>query len=208
MGVKFDKTARADQVRDAALELFLERPRDEVTFEQIAERAGLNFWQVYHFHSDARLLFRAAVSRLLQRIEDDLDAMPCDAASVSEAVRTYATYVAAVMQRESYAQFLYLFIRDRCFEPMLEEGYEARVAKVIREGLARIVGNAGLHHDLTISMSAASTRAFVSSLEVELVLPKLLPGFEPPPADAVAATIRRVADQALAATYALDSQAA
>src|SRR4051812_50081633 len=66
MGRQIDKAARTDQVVDAALALFLEAPRDAVTFEAIAERAGLNYWQVYRFHGNARTLFRAAVSRLVQ----------------------------------------------------------------------------------------------------------------------------------------------
>ena len=69
MGRQIDKAARADQVADAALALFLDNPRDAVTFEAIAERAGLNYWQVYRFHGNAKTLFRAAASRLVQRIE-------------------------------------------------------------------------------------------------------------------------------------------
>src|SRR4051794_41653699 len=76
MGRQIDKAARADQVADAALALFLDHPRDAVTFEAIAERAGLNYWQVYRFHGNARTLFRAAVSRLVQRIEAGARAPP------------------------------------------------------------------------------------------------------------------------------------
>src|SRR6476646_7050731 len=141
MGRQIDKAARADQVADAALALFLDNPRDAVTFEAIAERAGLNYWQVYRFHGNARTLFRAAVSRLVKRIETGLRAAPAEAPSVSEGVRRYTNFAAAIMQDEAYAQFAYLLIRDRCVEPMLEEAYDGRILRTLRSGLEKIVRN-------------------------------------------------------------------
>ena len=208
MGRQIDKAARADQVADAALALFLEHPRDAVTFEAIAERAGLNYWQVYRFHGNARTLFRAAVSRLVQRIESALRAAPAEAPSVSEGVRRYTAFAAELMQDEAYAQFAYLLIRDRCVEPMLEEAYEGRIARALRGGLEKIVRNAGLKHGLIILLGAAATRDFVKGLEAEFVLPKLLPGHVAPDAEAAAATVRRIADRTVAATYVLGAEAA
>jgi AcrR family transcriptional regulator len=208
MARQIDKAARADQVADAALALFLEHPRDAVTFEAIAERAGLNYWQVYRFHGNARTLFRAAVSRLVQRIETGLRAAPAEAASVSEGVRRYTAFAAELMQDEAYAQFAYLLIRDRCVEPMLEEAYDGRILRTLRVGLEKIVRNSGLRHGLIILLGEAATRNFVKSLEAEFVLPKLLPGYAPPPAEALAAAIKRIADRTVALTYALGSEAA
>jgi AcrR family transcriptional regulator len=208
MGRQIDKAARADQVADAALELFLELPRDAVTFEAIAERAGLNYWQVYRFHGNAKTLFRAAVSRLVQRIEAGLRAGPAEAPSVSEGVRRYTAFAAGMMQDEAYAQFAYLLIRDRCVEPMLEEAYEGRIARALRAGLEKIVRNAGLKHGLIILLGATATRDFVKSLEAEFVLPKLLPGFVAPDAEAASATVRRIADRIVAASYVLGAEAA
>jgi AcrR family transcriptional regulator len=208
MGRQIDKAARADQVADAALALFLDSPRDAVTFEAIAERAGLNYWQVYRFHGNAKTLFRAAVARLVQRIEAAMRAAPVEAPSVSEGVRRYTAFAAGIMQEEAYAQFAYLLIRDSCVEPMLEEAYEGRIARALRGGLEKIVRNAGLKHGLIILLGAAATRDFVKSLEAEFVLPKLLPGFAAPDAEAVSAAVRRIADRAVAASYVLGSQAA
>jgi AcrR family transcriptional regulator len=208
MGRQIDKAARADQVADAALALFLEQPRDAVTFEAIAERAGLNYWQVYRFHGNARTLFRAAVSRLVQRIETGLLAAPAEAPSVSEGVRRYTAFAAELMQDEAYAQFAYLLIRDRCVEPMLEEAYDGRILRALRGGLEKIVRNSGLKHGLIILLGDAATRDFVKSLEAEFVLPKLLPGYSPPSAEALAGTVKRIADRTLALTYALGSEAA
>jgi AcrR family transcriptional regulator len=208
MGRQIDKAARADQVADAALALFLDSPRGAVTFEAIAERAGLNYWQVYRFHGNAKTLFRAAVSRLVQRIEAGLRAGPAEAPSVSEGVRRYTAFAAGMMQDEAYAQFAYLLIRDRCVEPMLEEAYEGRIARALRAGLEKIVRNAGLKHGLIILLGAAASRDFVKSLEAEFVLPKLLPGFVAPDAEAANATVRRIADRIVAASYVLGAEAA
>ena len=208
MGRQIDKAARADQVADAALALFLDHPREAVTFEAIAERAGLNYWQVYRFHGNARTLFRAAVARLIQKIEGELAAAPTKAPSVSEGVRNYTAFAAKIMQDEAYAQFAYLLIRDRCVEPMLEEAYEGRIARALRGGLERIVRTAGLKHDLIILLGEAATRDFVKSLEAEFVLPKLLPGYLAPDAQTVSATVRRIADRTIAASYVLGAEAA
>lgn len=208
MSRRIDRTARADRIIDAALELYLERPRDEVTFELLAERAGLKFWQVYNFHGNLKTLFRAAVARLVQQVEDGFAAMPKDAPSVSEAARAYAHFVAAAMQRQAYSQFLYLLIRDRCVEPFLDEAYEQRIARVMRDGLERIIGNAGQRYEMVILLSPAASRDFVKALEVELVLPQLLPNHVPPAREAVDAIVQRIADRVIAASYALGSRAA
>ena len=208
MGRQIDKAARADQVADAALALYLDNPRDAVTFEAIAERAGLNYWQVYRFHGNAKTLFRAAVCRLIQRIETELRAAPSDAPSVCEGIRRYTAYVAGIMQDEAYAHFAYLLIRDRCVEPLLEEAYEGRIVRALCGGLEKIVRNAGLKHGLIILLGSASTREFVKSLEAEFVLPKLLPGYVAPDAETVNAAVRRVADRTVAAAYVLGAEAA
>ena len=161
MGRQIDKAARADQVADAALSLFLENRRDAVTFEAIAERAGLNYWQVYRFHGNARTLFRAAVSRLVQRIETRLRAAPAEAPSVSEGVRRYTAFAAELMQDEAYAQFAYLLIRDRCVEPMLEEAYEGRIARACAAASRR--SSATPASSTTSSSCSARPRPAISS---------------------------------------------
>jgi hypothetical protein len=208
MGLEIDMAARADQVADAALAMFLDHPREAVTLEALAERSGLKYWQVHRFHGNARNLFRAAVARLIRRIEARLSAAPTEALSVSEGVRSYTAFAAEVMQDEAYAQFAYLLIRDRCVEPMLEEAYESRIARPLRGGLETIVRTFGLKHDLMILLGADSSRWFIKSLEAEFVLPRLLPGFVAPEAEAVNAAVRRIADRIVATSYVLGSQAA
>jgi AcrR family transcriptional regulator len=208
MALQIDKAARADQAADAALAMFLEQPREAVTIEALAERAGLTYWQVHRFHGNARNLFRAAVARLIQRIENRLSGAPADPLSVGDGVRRYTAYAAEIMQDEAYGQFVYLLIRDRCVEPMLEEAYESRIASPLRAGLERLVRSFGLDHGMMILLGANSSREFVKSLEAEFVLPRLLPGFVAPDAEMVSAAVRRIADRVVAASYVLGSQAA
>ena len=208
MALQIDKAARADQAADAALAMFLERPREAVTIEALAERAGLTYWQVHRFHGNARNLFRAALARLIQKIENRLSGAPVEALSVGDGVRRYTAYAAEIMQDEAYGQFVYLLIRDRCVEPMLEEAYESRIAGPLRAGLERLVRSFGLDRGTMILLGANSSREFVKNLEAEFVLPRLLPGFVPPDPESVSAAVRRIADRVIAASYVLGSQAA
>lgn len=208
MDLQIDQAARADQIADAALAMFLDHPRDAVTIEALAERAGLKYWQVHRLHGNARNLFRAAVARLVRRIEIRLTAAPAEASSVSDGIRRYTAFAAEVMQDETYAQFAYLLIRDRCVEPMLAEAYEGRIARPLRAGLEKIVRDFGLKHDLMILLGADSSRVFIKSLETEFVLPRLLPGFVAPDAETVNAAVRRIAGRIVATSYVLGSQAA
>jgi hypothetical protein len=112
------------------------------------------------------------------------------------------------MGDEDYVQFVYLLIRDRCVEPMLEQAYEARLAGPLRAGLESIVRDFGLKHGIMILLGANSSRDFIKSLEAEFVLPKLLPSLASADAETVSAAVRRIADRVAAASYALGSQAA
>lgn len=208
MVLQMHKAARADQAADAALEMLLEQPREAVTIEALAERAGFTYWQVHRFHGNAGNLYRAAVARLVQRIEARLAEAPAQARSVAEGVRQYTAFAAEVMQDEAYAQFVYLLIRDRCAEPLLEEAYEGRIAGPLRSGLERLIRAFGLEHGVMILLGANSSREFLKGLEAEFVLPRLLPGFVVPDPGAVKAAVRRISDRVVAASYMLGSQAA
>jgi len=208
MARHIDKAARADLAADAALAMFLEQPREAVTIEALAERAGLTYWQVHRFHGNAGNLFRAAIARLIQKVESRLNSAPSDALSMNEGIRRYTAFAAEVMQDEAYAQFVYLLIRDRHVEPMLEEAYDGRIAGPLRRGLEKLVRSFGLDRDMMILLGANSSWEFVKSLEAEFVLPRLLPGFVPPNPETVNAAVRRIADRVTTASYVLGSQAA
>src|SRR4051812_49398117 len=62
MELQVDKAVRADQAADAALAMLLDHPREAVTLEALAERAGLKYWQVHRFHGNAGNLYRAAIA--------------------------------------------------------------------------------------------------------------------------------------------------
>src|SRR3954466_5859278 len=121
MALQIEKAARADQAADAALAMLLERPREAVTIGALSERAGLTYWQVHRVHGNSGNLYRAAVARLIQRVETRLSAPPGDALSIAEGVRRYTAFAAQIVQDEAYAQFVYLLILYRCFEPIVHQ---------------------------------------------------------------------------------------
>jgi hypothetical protein len=207
MNPPFDRLARADRVARATIALLVEDAREEVTLGAVAERAGLSYWQVYRSHGHAKVLFRSAIGNLIRRMEAELRTAPTEAPSVNEGIHNYAAFAAGFLQSELYLQFAYLLIRDRCVEPKLEEGYR-RIMRALRGGLETIVSNAGLNHGLIILLGPDAARELVSSLEAELALPKLLPGYVAPREDVVAAAIRRIANRTAAASYAQGSEAA
>ena len=207
MNAPFDRLARADRVARATIALLVEDPREAVTLGAVAERAGLSYWQVYRGYGHPKILFRSAIGNLVQRMEAELRAAPTEAPSVHEGIRNYAAFAAEFLQGELYLQFAYLLIRDRCVEPRLEEGYR-RIMRALRGGLETIVGNAGLNHGLIILLGPDAAREFVGSLEAELALPQLLPGYVAPREDVVAAAVKRIANRTAAASHAQESRAA
>jgi hypothetical protein len=207
MNPPFDRLARADRVARATIALLVEDAREEVTLGAVAERAGLSYWQVYRSHGHPKVLFRSAIGNHIRRMEAELRAAPTEAPSVNEGIHNYAAFAAEFMRSELYVQFAYLLIRDRCVEPKLEEGYR-RIMRALRGGLETIVSNAGLNHGLIILLGPDAARELVSSLEAELALPKLLPGYVAPCEDVVAAVIKRIANRTAAASYAQGSRAA
>lgn len=204
----YDKKGMANRVLDAALELGLRHPRGEVAIEVIAEQAGLSFWQAYRCFTNQKNLYRAAVSRLIARIEEDMRSAPASAANVSEAIRLYVGFAAALVQRDAYLQYIQIALRDGQIEPLLEEVYAHRIVAKFRDGLERIVRAGGARHGLVILLPRTVAETLLKSLEAELVLPRLLPGSVEPAADRVEKLVSRLAAQTMGATYALGSQAA
>jgi hypothetical protein len=208
MGRAEERKGMANRVLDAALELGLRHPKSEVAIETIAEQAGLSFWQAYRCFTNQENLYRAAIARLVTRIESDLEEAPRSAANVFEAIRLYVAFAAAVVRRDPYVHYIQIAIRDRRIEPLLEEAYEARIVAKVRNGLEQIVRDAGARHGLVILLPPNVADSLLKTLETELVLPRLLPRFvEPAPGD-VEKLVSRLATEAMAATFVVGAQAA
>jgi AcrR family transcriptional regulator len=65
---------RREQILEAAERVFLERDPNEVTFEEIAEAAGVSRGLVYNYFGDKQGLIAAAYVRGMQRLDDRLAA--------------------------------------------------------------------------------------------------------------------------------------
>ena len=203
-----DRKAMANRVLDAALALGLRHPKHEVPVETIAEQAGMTFWQAYRCFSNQENMYRAAISRLVTQIESDFDGAPRDANNVLEAIRRYVRFAALWVRRDSYVRYIQIAMRDRQIEPFLEEAYERRILARFKGGLKSIIRAAGARHGLVILLPETTADTLLKSLETELVLPRLLPRFTEPEAEAVEKIIGRLAAQVMSATYAVGSEAA
>lgn len=206
MGAKrVDVRERNRRIAEAALPLFLERPREQVTLAAIAEAADMTYWQVFRAFGNSECVYRAAVAGLVGELARDAAAPPPRARSAAEAVRSYAKRAAALIGSERYRQFLYLLIRDGCAHPWLEEAYRERLLKPLRGGLRAALADAGGGRDATILLRDDAGQRFVGTLEAALAVPKLIPGFGGGEGEGAVA---KAAAEALAAGYPLERAAA
>jgi AcrR family transcriptional regulator len=71
---RLDPQTRRVQILDAACAVFEDHHPSDVTFEEIAERAGVSRALVYTYFGDRGGLLAAVLRRNIQRLQDDLDA--------------------------------------------------------------------------------------------------------------------------------------
>jgi AcrR family transcriptional regulator len=85
--------ATAERILDAALELFWERPRDQISFDEVARRAGVSVQTVIRRFESKDGLFAAAAERETERIRRQRDEAPVGdvGAAVSVLVEHYET---------------------------------------------------------------------------------------------------------------------
>lgn len=201
MGAKrVDTSERSRQIAAAALPLFVERPREEVTLAAITERAGMTYWQVVRAFGNPECVYRAAVGRMVNELAEAIANAPRCTGPAPEAIRAYAAFAAALIGGDAYRHFLYLLIRDRCAHPWLEAAYRERLVAPLREGLRDVLAAAGKRHGGYVLLDDTACARFVGTLEAALAVPKLIPGFASGRGDlAVAQAVREV----LAASYPL-----
>ena len=84
--------ATAERILDAAVELFWERPSDRISFDEVAERAGVSVQTVIRRFESKDGLFAAAAEREAERVRRQRDAPIGDvAAAVSVLADHYET---------------------------------------------------------------------------------------------------------------------
>lgn len=94
------------RIMETLAELLLENSAREVTFDQIAGRAGLSVRTVFRFYNDKEILFRAFEEEVLRRLRDGRrQALPLDAPEFAAAqyrmFERHALWVAALHRTPS-----------------------------------------------------------------------------------------------------------
>jgi AcrR family transcriptional regulator len=84
---RLDPQTRRGQILDAACSVFERRDPSEVTFEEIAERAGVSRALVYTYFGDRGGLLAAVLRRNIERLGDHLDAANDGELSAEDRVR-------------------------------------------------------------------------------------------------------------------------
>jgi AcrR family transcriptional regulator len=149
-GARDDETLRARRSRqlreaiyDAALELFAERSYDEVTVEEICDRAGVGRATFFRSYGSKAGLLVELNARLGRTIADRLQAMPDESAvaqlwAVQDEV-TRAWVDAAPALRTMVLEYLSTTTAAKLTEPAADPagtGALAAVAEVVRKGQA------------------------------------------------------------------------
>lgn len=93
---RLDPAVRREQITEAAARVFAEGDPAEVTFEDVAEEAGVSRSLVYAYFGDRGSLLAAAYTHELAHLDAEIDGalgdMRLDRSRVDQAVRTYLAF--------------------------------------------------------------------------------------------------------------------
>ncbi|WP_028933347.1 TetR family transcriptional regulator [Pseudonocardia spinosispora] len=92
------------RLREAALELYVERGFDNTTVAEIADRAGLTARTFFRHFADKREVLFAGSNTLLERLRGALDEAPDVASPMEAAVAALGTASAELTQHRDYAR--------------------------------------------------------------------------------------------------------
>ncbi|MEM8694759.1 MAG: hypothetical protein AAGE05_01905 [Pseudomonadota bacterium] len=174
MGSCVDWQGRRAKIATAVLDLYLERPWPNVGIEEIAERLGIGYWQVYHSFDGQEDMYRAAVTRLVDTLADTLAERPKPCSSINRTIQNYVRYAADIVSMPAYGKLLFLCLRDEHTDPWVKSAYETGIAEPLRRNLETEVAAAGRRNDLRLVMVHNAPNLFLTTLEANLALPKLL----------------------------------
>lgn len=156
---RLDTDARRAQLLALGLDVFSRRPYDEVSIEDLADRAGISKGLLYHYFPTKRDYYAATVreaARQLLSLTDLPDAMP-PAARLMEGLSRYLSFV------ERHAPAYSTLLRGGI-------GSDAEVATVIEETrqalLARVMENVG-EVDPVLRMTLRGWIGFVEATSLD-----------------------------------------
>lgn len=173
-GSVIDWRKRREEIAEGALSLYLERPWPNVSIDEIADRLGISYWQVYYSFDGQEDVYRAAAQRLVDRLATRIAEAPVPKNSVNRTIHDYVRHAASVVGSEDYARLVFLAMRDEHTDPWVRQAYEGKVAGPLRRGLEIAVKNAGDKNGLDMIVLHGTSERYLTMLETALALPRLL----------------------------------
>lgn len=163
-----------EDIATRVLPLYLARPWNGVSIDEIAEALGVSYWQVYYAFDGQEDIYRACVNHLIGAVSQRIAAAPGALPSVNRTIQNYVRHCADIVGSDAYRHLLFLQLRDGHCEPWVRTAYENSIAAPLRKGLEDSVVDAGQHHDLKIVVLHGAPERCLTRLEAALALPKLL----------------------------------
>ncbi|MGJ8535542.1 MAG: TetR/AcrR family transcriptional regulator [Parasphingopyxis sp.] len=173
-GTCVDWQARRSSIATEVLDLYLEKPWPNVSIDEIAERLGISYWQVYYAFDGQEDIYRAAINRLVEMIVNMDSFTPRANLSVSQSIQDYVRYAAGIVGSDEYRKLLFLCLRDQHTDPMVKTAYDQRIAEPLRQGLENTVARAGARTGMDLCILHGERDSYLTKLEATLALPKLL----------------------------------
>ncbi|WP_221892847.1 TetR/AcrR family transcriptional regulator [Parasphingopyxis marina] len=173
-GTIVDWRKRRGEIAAGALALYLERPWPNVGIEEIAERLGISYWQVYYSFDGQEDVYKAAVDRLIDRLARRIAEAPASCTSVNRTIHAYVRHAAAIVGSEDYARLVFLAMRDEHTDLWVKAAYEKKIAIPLRQGLEIAVKHAGRKAGLDMIVLHGASERYLTMLETALALPRLL----------------------------------
>ena len=174
-----DLRTRNQTVLAACAELLGSRPAAEVTIKAVVEASGLPPWSAYRaVQRVARSrdhLVRRAVLHLVEEICSAIKAAPVSEAGILGTIEESVRHVAGVVKGQPFATLFRLLLGEGASNPWLRAEYEKVVAAYSR-ALDKALERAGRRAGVAIFFRGEAARIVLRRLEVELLLPTLLPG--------------------------------
>jgi AcrR family transcriptional regulator len=126
---RLDPEVRREQIIEAAEQVFLGRDPSEVTFEQIAEAAGVSRALVYNYFGDKGGLIAAVYLRSFQRLDEHLnraiDAAPRPEDRLRAIVVTYLTFA-----RSNAGAWKLINSAEATFHPIVQQARRRRYERM------------------------------------------------------------------------------
>lgn len=128
---RLDPAVRRRQIAEAAARVFAEHEASQVSFELVAEEAGVSRSLVYSYFGDRGSLFAAAYSHELERLDAEIDgALESLGADRDRVARAVSAYLEFAWQHRSSWQLIASASSSR--HPAVREAIEDRTARIAR----------------------------------------------------------------------------